>query len=111
MAEDIYNESPPILRRGDGTPIRVVVKIFLSCVAVLGFLWGLYTLRTILLLLLLSLLLSYLFEPIVQAFDGGRIRCGRVSLPLPRLPRFLTIFLVYLFCLAAIIWLSLVFFP
>jgi predicted PurR-regulated permease PerM len=111
MAEEMYNEYPSIPQQGDGTPMRAVVKIFLSCVAILGGLWGLYTLRTILLLLLLSLLLSYLLEPIVQAFDGRRIRYGRVHIPLPRLPRLLTICLVYLLGLAVMIGLSLVFLP
>lgn len=111
MAEGVRDEYAPIAQRGDGMQMRVAVKILLSCVAILGLLWGLYTLRTILLLLLLSLLLSYLLDPIVKAFDRGRLRCGRVQVPIPRLPRFLTICFVYLFGLAAIIVLSLIFLP
>jgi predicted PurR-regulated permease PerM len=83
----------------------------LSCAALIMVLWGLYTLRTILLLLLLSLLLSYLFEPVVQAFERGRLRWGTRSIPLPRLPRLLTICLVYLVGLTAVILLSLTFLP
>jgi predicted PurR-regulated permease PerM len=97
--------------RREGTQVRDAVKIVLSCVAVLGLLWGLYTLRVVLLLLLVSLLLSYLLEPIVHAFERGRLRWGRLNLPLPRLPRLLTICLVYLFGLAAVITLSLIFLP
>jgi predicted PurR-regulated permease PerM len=111
MADHLPNDYPVLPQRSEAFSLLVTVKIVLICVTVLGLLWGLYALRTILLLLLLSLLLSYLLEPIVRTFARGRLQCGRVSLPVPRLPRILTISIVYLFGLAAIIVLSLVFLP
>ena len=111
MAETARNDHPFLPQRHESTTFLATMKIVLACVATLGLLWGLYALRTILLLLLLSLLLSYLLEPIVQTFARGHLQWGRVVVPLPRLPRLLTICLVYLFSLAAIIVLSLVFLP
>lgn len=111
MTEGLHNDYEPPTQRSDRAVIRVTLKTILSGVIILGLLWGLYSLRVILLLLLLSLLLSYLLEPIVRVFDSGQLRLGHLRLPLPRLPRLLTIFLVYLFGLAVITALSLIFLP
>jgi predicted PurR-regulated permease PerM len=111
MAESVRNDHPSFLQRGEDFHLLPTLKIVLACVAILGLLWGLYALRTILLLLFLSLLLSYLLEPIVRTFTRGRLQLGHLVLPLPRVPRLLTICFVYLFGLAAMTALSLVFLP
>ena len=111
MKEEIENEYASTVQQHESATMRTALKITLSSVMTLGLLWGLYTLRHILLLLLLSLLLSYLLEPIVRVFDTGQLQWGRVRVRLPRLPRLLTISLVYLFGLAAMIVLSLIFLP
>jgi predicted PurR-regulated permease PerM len=111
MAENIRHNHPSFLQRGEDDHLLSTLKIVLACVAMLGLLWGLYALRTILLLLFLSLLLSYLLEPIVRTFTRGRLPLGHLVLPFPRVPRLLTICLVYLFGLAAMTTLSLVFLP
>jgi predicted PurR-regulated permease PerM len=111
MAESVPNDYPSFPQRGDEPRFLGTIKIVLACAAIFGLLWGLYALRTILLLLLLSLLLSYLLEPIVGTLARGRLQWGHVVVPLPRVPRLLTICIVYLFGLAALIVLSLVFLP
>jgi predicted PurR-regulated permease PerM len=111
MTESVREPQAPVSPQSDSAYVLLALKILLACAALLGVLWGLYTLRTILLMLLLSLLLSYLLEPVVQAFEQGRMRWGSVLIPLPRLPRLLTIFLVYLFGLTVVILLSLAFLP
>jgi len=111
MKEGITNDYDTIDQRMEGARVRLVVKILLYGIALGGLLWGLFTLRSILLLLLLSLLLSYLLEPIVHAFDIGRLQWGRINLPLPRLPRLLSVCLVYLLGLTIIITVSLTFLP
>jgi predicted PurR-regulated permease PerM len=111
MAGSVRNDHPSFPQRGEDFHLLPTLKIVLACVAMLGLLWGLYALRTILLLLFLSLLLSYLLEPIVRTFTRGRLQLGNLVLPFPRMPRLLTICLVYLFGLAALTALSLVFLP
>jgi predicted PurR-regulated permease PerM len=111
MAERVRHDHSSCLQRGKDAYLLPTLKIVLACLAMFGLLWGLYALRTILLLLFLSLLLSYLLEPIVQTFTRGRLSFGPLVLPFPRIPRLLTICLVYLFGLAAMIALSLVFLP
>jgi predicted PurR-regulated permease PerM len=111
MPESIHDGYEPTAQQSESGPIRLTARIILFGTASLGLLWGLYTLRIILLLLLLSLLLSYLLEPVVYVFETGRLRCGRLRVPLPRLPRLLTICLVYLLGLAVIIALSMIFLP
>jgi predicted PurR-regulated permease PerM len=111
MQESIHDGYEPTAQQRENGSIRLTARIILFGTASLGLLWGLYTLRIILLLLLLSLLLSYLLEPVVYAFETGRLRCGRLRVPLPRLPRLLTICLVYLLGLAVIIALSMIFLP
>jgi predicted PurR-regulated permease PerM len=111
MTESVRPQNTPKSPQNNSHAVRLALKIVLSCAALVVVGWGLYTLRTILLLLLLSLLLSYLLEPVVQAFERGRARWGRIPIPLPRLPRVLTICLVYLFGLTMVILLSLAFLP
>ncbi len=103
--------TPGQQQQHEGSQVRVAVKILLAVMAIMGVLWGLYALRTILLLLLLSLLLSYLLDPVVSAFERGRLRWGRLGVVLPRMPRLLTICLLYLIGLAVVITLTLVFLP
>ncbi len=111
MGEDVRVGYGHTSQGGDGQQLRIAVKILLMCITILGLLWGLYALRTILLLLLLSLLLRYLLEPVVDVFSRGRLQIGKIGLPLPHLPRLLTICVVYLVGLAVFISLVLVVLP
>lgn len=111
MNEGIHDDFEPSTPPHDRLIIRTTLKAVLLGVLLLALLWIVYALRSILMVLVVSLLLSYLLEPIVRVFVNGRLRWGNVTLRLPRLPRLLTIFLVYLFGLAAIIVLLLIFLP
>lgn len=111
MTERLHDRQIPMAPSNDAAYVRLALKMLASCVALAGVLWGLYALRTILLLLFLALLLSYLLDPVVRIFEHGRLRYGVIRIPCPRLPRILTICLVYLVGLMLIIVLSLVFLP
>lgn len=71
---------------------RVIARVFLTLAAVIGGLWLLYQLSTVLLLLIIAIFFCYLIAPLVRIAEQS-VYFGKREL---KLPRSLAILLVYL---------------
>jgi predicted PurR-regulated permease PerM len=67
-----------------GPPVRVVLRVIIVILMVIGTLWVLYKLTTVILLLVLSVFFAYLVSPLVDILGRPRYLAGRrIALPLP----------------------------
>ena len=65
-------------RPAPASQTRAILRLVLLLLAVAGGLWMLYALRSVILLLLLSMLFAYLIAPLVESLcRGGSSGCSR----------------------------------
>jgi predicted PurR-regulated permease PerM len=90
-----------------GPSTRVVLRVFIVLLAVIGVLWVIYKITGILLLLVLSIFFAYLVSPLVEFLRRQRIIAGRTI----AIPKVIAIALAYLIILAAIVFAVFVILP
>lgn len=90
-----------------GPSTRVVLRVFIVLLAVVGLLWVIYKITGILLLLVLSIFFAYLVSPLVEFLRRQRTIAGRTI----EIPKIIAIALAYLIILAAIVFAVFVILP
>jgi predicted PurR-regulated permease PerM len=90
-----------------GPSTRVVLRIFIVMLAVIGVLWVIYKITGILLLLVLSIFFAYFVSPLVEFLRRQRTIAGRTI----AIPKVVAITLAYLIILAAIVFAVFVILP
>jgi predicted PurR-regulated permease PerM len=90
-----------------GPSTRVVLRIFIVLLAVVGVLWVIYKITGILLLLVLSIFFAYFVSPLVEFLRRERTIAGRTI----AIPKVVAIALSYLIILAAIVFAVFVILP
>jgi predicted PurR-regulated permease PerM len=90
-----------------GPSTRVVLRIFIVLLAVVGVLWVIYKITGILLLLVLSIFFAYFVSPLVEFLRRQRTIGGRTI----AIPKVVAIALAYLIILAAIVFAVFVILP
>jgi predicted PurR-regulated permease PerM len=90
-----------------GPSTRVVLRIFIVLLAVVGVLWVIYKITGILLLLVLSIFFAYFVSPLVEFLRRQRTIAGRTI----AIPKVVAIALAYLIILAAIVFAVFVILP
>jgi predicted PurR-regulated permease PerM len=90
-----------------GPSTRVVLRIFIVLLAVVGVLWVIYKITGILLLLVLSIFFAYFVSPLVEFLRRQRTVGGRTI----AIPKVVAIALAYLIILAAIVFAVFVILP
>jgi predicted PurR-regulated permease PerM len=91
----------------NGPSTRVVLRIFIVLLAVVGVLWVIYKITGILLLLVLSIFFAYFVSPLVEFLRRQRTVGGRTI----AIPKVVAIALAYLIILAAIVFAVFVILP
>ena len=90
-----------------GPSTRVVLRVFIVLLAVVGVLWVIYKITGILLLLVLSIFFAYFVSPLVEFLRRQRTIAGRTI----AIPKVVAIALSYLIILAAIVFAVFVILP
>ena len=90
-----------------GPSTRVVLRVFIVLLAVIGVLWVIYKITGILLLLVLSIFFAYFVSPLVEFLRRQRIIAGRTI----AIPKVIAIALAYMIILAAIVFAVFVILP
>lgn len=90
-----------------GPSTRVVLRVFIVLLTVIGVLWVIYKITGILLLLVLSIFFAYLVSPLVEFLRRQRTIAGRTI----AIPKVVAITLAYLIILAAIVFATFVLLP
>ena len=95
------------MEASQGPSTRVVLRIFIVWLAVVGVLWVIYKITGILLLLVLSIFFAYFVSPLVEFLRRQRIIGGRTI----AIPKVVAIALAYLIILAAVAFAVVVILP
>jgi predicted PurR-regulated permease PerM len=90
-----------------GPSTRVVLRVILVLLAVIGFIWVISKITGIILLLVLSIFFAYLVSPLVEFLRRERIISGRKI----AIPKVISIALAYLIIMAAIVFVVFVILP
>ena len=90
-----------------GPSTRVVLRVFIVLLAVIGVLWVIYKITGILLLLVLAIFFAYFVSPLVEFLRRQRTIAGRTI----AIPKVIAIALAYLIILAAIVFAVFVILP
>ena len=95
------------MEASQGPSTRVVLRVFIVLLAVVGVLWVIYKITGILLLLVLSIFFAYFVSPLVEFLRRQRTIAGRTI----AIPKVVAIALSYLIILAAIVFAVFVILP
>ena len=95
------------MEASQGPSTRVVLRVFIVLLAVIGVLWVIYKITGILLLLVLSIFFAYFVSPLVEFLRRQRTIAGRTI----AIPKVVAIALAYLIILAAIVFAVFVILP
>ena len=95
------------MEASQGPSTRVVLRVFIVLLAVIGVLWVIYKITGILLLLVLSIFFAYFVSPLVEFLRRQRTIAGRTI----AIPKVVAIALSYLIILAAIVFAVFVILP
>lgn len=95
------------MEASQGPSTRVVLRVFIVLLAVIGVLWVIYKITGILLLLVLSIFFAYFVSPLVEFLRRQRTIGGRTI----AIPKVVAIALAYLIILAAIVFAVFVILP
>jgi predicted PurR-regulated permease PerM len=90
-----------------GPSTRVVLRVIIILLAVIGFIWVISKITGIILLLVLSIFFAYLVSPLVEFLRRERIIGGRTI----AIPKVVSIALAYLIIMAAIVFAVFVILP
>ena len=99
--------SPSVVVEAHGPPTRVVLRVIIVFLAVIGLLWVISKITGIILLLVLSIFFAYLVSPLVEFLRRPRTIGDRTI----AIPKVVAITLAYLIILAAVVFVIFVIVP